>query len=175
MKREFLQSLTMGDQPLSKEIIDTIMAENGRDIQNVRSQFADYEQLKEKLAQAEGYEAAVQAAKEWEEKFHQAAAQHQQAMEELEFQKNLELAIFHAQGRNAKAITALLDVDALKSCENQQTALAEAMQTLKRDCSYLFRTETPPPYARGTGAAAPDVHKSPATLAGALLERFERK
>lgn len=175
MKREFLQNLTIGDQPLSKEIIDTIMAENGRDIQNVRSQFADYEQLKQQLAQAEGYESAMQAAKDWEEKFHQAAAQHQQALEALEFQKNLELAIFHAQGRNAKAITALLDVDAIKSCEDPQTALEEAMQALKRDCGYLFRTETPPPYAKGTGAASPDIHKGPATLAGALLEKFERK
>ncbi len=175
MKREFLQNLMMGDQPLSKEVIDTIMAENGRDIQNVRSQFADYEQLKQQLAQAQSYREAAETANSWEEKFHQAQSEHQKAMAELEFQKNLELAIFRTQGRNAKAIAALLDVDAIKACENQAAALEEAMQDLKRDCGYLFRTETPPPYARGTGAAAPDINRSPATLAGALLEKFERK
>lgn len=29
MKREFLQNLKVGDQPLSKEVIDAILAENG--------------------------------------------------------------------------------------------------------------------------------------------------
>lgn len=33
MKREFLQNFKVGDQPLTKEIIDAIMAENGRDVE----------------------------------------------------------------------------------------------------------------------------------------------
>ena len=33
MKREFLQDLKVGDQSLPKEVIDAIMAENGRDIE----------------------------------------------------------------------------------------------------------------------------------------------
>ena len=33
MKREFLQNFKIGDQPLTKEIIDAIMEENGRDIE----------------------------------------------------------------------------------------------------------------------------------------------
>lgn len=37
MKREFLQNLKIGDAPLSKEIIDAIMEENGRDIEAARS------------------------------------------------------------------------------------------------------------------------------------------
>ena len=32
MKREFLQNFRVGEQPLSKEIIDAIMEENGKDI-----------------------------------------------------------------------------------------------------------------------------------------------
>ncbi len=31
MKREFLENLKIGDQALGKDLIDTIMAENGRD------------------------------------------------------------------------------------------------------------------------------------------------
>lgn len=34
MKREFLQNLKVGDQALPKEVIDAIMAENGRDIED---------------------------------------------------------------------------------------------------------------------------------------------
>ena len=159
MKREFLQGLQVGDVPLTKEVIDAIMAENGRDIEAVKARYADAENV----------------AGAWEEKYNQALADHRQQLQDVVFGHNLEKAILAANGRNAKAISALLDVDALKSSENQQTALEEALQNLKRECSYLFQTETPPPYARGTGAMAPEVHKSPATLAGALLEKFERK
>lgn len=37
MKREFLQNLKVGDQPLPKEVIDAIMAENGRDIERAKA------------------------------------------------------------------------------------------------------------------------------------------
>ena len=175
MKREFLQGFEVEGKPLPKEVIDAIMAENGRDIQNVKTHYSDYEALKEQLAQAEGAAEAVQAAKDWEEKYNQAVDTHRREMSDIVFGHNLEKAILAAKGRNAKAITALLDVENLKTSENQQTALEEALQNLKQDCAYLFQTETPPPYARGTGAAAPEENRSPATLAGALLEKFERK
>ena len=175
MKREFLQGLLVGDLPLSKAVIDAIMAENGRDIESIKARYSDYEALKEQLARQEGAEEAQKMARDWEEKYNQAVDAHRKEMEETVFGHNLEKAIFAARGRNAKAITALLDVDTLKSCENQQTALEEALQNLKQECGYLFQTEVPPPYARGTGAAVPETHKSPATLAGALLEKFERK
>ena len=175
MKREFLQGLLVGDMPLSKEVIDAIMAENGRDIESIKARYSDYEALKEQLARQEGAEEAQKMARDWEEKYNQAVESHRKEIEETVFGHNLEKAILAARGRNAKAITALLDVDTLKSCENQQTALEEALQSLKQECGYLFQTEVPPPYARGTGAAVPETHKSPATLAGALLEKFERK
>ena len=159
MKREFLQGLQVGDVPLTKEVIDAIMAENGRDIEAVKARYADSENV----------------AGAWEEKYNQALADHRQELSDVIFGHNLEKAVIAANGRNAKAITALLDVEALKLSENQQTDLEQALQTLKQECSYLFHTETPPPYARGTGAMVPEAHKGPATLAGALLEKFERK
>ncbi len=175
MKREFLQGLLVGDMPLPKEVIDAIMAENGRDIQNVKSHYADYEDLKAQLAGVQEAAEAAESAKQWEERYNQAVEVHRQEMDALVFGHNLEKAIASARGRNAKAITALLDVEAIKTSENQQTALEEALQELKKDCGYLFQAETPPPYARGTGAILPEENRSPATLAGALLEKFERK
>ncbi len=166
MKREFLQSLQVGETPLPKEIIDAIMAENGRDIEAVKSRYADYEDLKQ---------GESQVAKQWQEKYDQAVETHRKELEEAVFGHNLEKAILAAQGRNSKAITALLDIDGIKASENQTQALEEALQALKQECDYLFRSQNPPPYARGTGAAAPETHKGPATLAGALLEKFERK
>ena len=149
MKREFLQNLRVGDQPLSKEVIDAIMEENGKDIQ---------------------------ASKHWQEKYNQAAEQHQKELAELAFSGALNGAIVQARGRNAKAITALLDVEALKESEDQQTAIEQALEALKKDNGYLFEAdETPPPYARGTGAQMGAEMSGPATLAGALREKYERK
>ena len=50
MKREFLQEFKVGDTSLPKEVIDAIMAENGRDIQKVKANFADYEEIKTELS-----------------------------------------------------------------------------------------------------------------------------
>ena len=96
-------------------------------------------------------------------------------MSDLIFSHNLEKAILSAKGRNAKAITALLDIETLKSSENQTADLENALQNLKQECSYLFLSETPPPYAWGTGAKDQHDHNAPDTLAGALKEKFERK
>ena len=175
MKREFLQGLQVEGAPLPKEIIDAIMAENGRDIENIKGHYSDYEELKERLSQAEEAAQAAEAAKAYEERYNQAVETHRREMSDLIFSHNLEKAILAQKGRNAKAITALLDVETLKSSENQQTDLEEALRDLKQEHAYLFQSDNPPPYARGTGAAAPTENKSPATLAGALLEKFERK
>ena len=45
MKREFLQGLQVEGSPLPKEVIDAIMAENGRDIEAVKARFADAENV----------------------------------------------------------------------------------------------------------------------------------
>ena len=175
MKREFLQELKVNGESLPKSVIDAIMAENGRDIENIKSHYSDYEELKERLSQAEDAAEAAEAAKAYEERYNQAVETHRREMSDLIFSHNLEKAILAQKGRNAKAITALLDVETLKSSENQQTDLEEALRNLKQEHRYLFQSDNPPPYARGTGAAAPTENKSPATLAGALLEKFERK
>ena len=149
MKREFLQNLKVGDQPLSKEVIDAIMEENGKDIEGM---------------------------KHWQEKYNQAVTQHQQQMAELTFGNALSQAIAQAKGRSEKAITALLDVEALKESEDQPKAIAQALENLKKESGYLFdEAQTPPPYARGTGAPSGAEENSPATLAGALRQKYERK
>ena len=46
MKTEFLQNFKVGDQALTKEIIDEILAENGRDIEAAKKPFVDYQSIK---------------------------------------------------------------------------------------------------------------------------------
>lgn len=87
MKREFLQNFKVGDQPLTKEIIDAILDENSRDIGAAKAEHADYDTIKTQLSEAQktikGFqdqgadiEAVRKSAKEWEDKYNQAIADH---------------------------------------------------------------------------------------------------
>lgn len=160
MKREFLQSLRVGDQPLPKEAVDAIMAENGRDIEAAK-------------VRPEELETLTQNIRDWEEKYRLAQENHQKEIQKIRFSHDLSAAITKAGGRNEKAISALLDIPTLEAAEDS-SALEKALAGVKKECPYLFREEaTPPAYARFTGASAGDNHY-PATLAGALREKFER-
>ena len=134
MKREFLQAL----MEMPKEVVDAIMAENGRDIQQLRT-----------------------SCQEWEQKYH--AARLDSAVGQ---------AIAKARGRNQKAITALIDLQALQQAEDLQAAAQQAVETVKRECGYLF--DTLPGFAPGTGAVQLGAEEEPQTLAGALKEKFAR-
>ena len=92
MKREFLQSIRIGEEGLPKEVIDAIMAENGKDIQAA----------KEMLFEGK-------SAKQWKESYDMAVESHKKELDTLHFQKLLDSAIIQVKGKNAKAITALLD------------------------------------------------------------------
>lgn len=169
MKREFLQNLKSGGEALSKEVIDAIMAENGRDIEAAKSQFADYDTVKQQLSEAQktiksfqdggqDVETLRQQAKDWETKYNDAIAEAQRQAAEMEFQGNLKEAITSAKGRNAKAIAALLDMGALRASKDQSKDIKSALEQLKKDNGYLFENdETPPPYSAGTGTGTGGV------------------
>lgn len=147
MKREFLQSLKVGEEALPKEVIDAIMAENGKDIQS-----------------------AKQAGQDWEEKYNRAVEDHTRQVKALHLQNALQTAVTKAGGRNLKAISALLDLESLEKEEALPAALDQALEQCKQEHSYLFY-QTAMPYARGTGTAMPD--SAPTSLADALRRRNE--
>jgi len=171
MKREFLQNIKLGDAPLSKEVIDAIMEENGRDIEAAKKPFADYDTVKQQLTDAnkaiEGLKAmdvdgVKKAADEWKAKFEQAERDHAAKLADMEFDGLLSGAVTSAKGKNAKAIRALLDVDALKGSKNQSEDIKTALEALKKDSGYLFESDqTPPPYAPGTGKPTPATKYTP--------------
>lgn len=163
MKREFLQNLKVGDQPLIKEVIDAIMAENGRDIEAAKRPFADYDHLKEQLDEAQrtiqGFQdqdidGIRRSAKDWEEKYNQAVKDHEAKLADMAFDRKIEEAITVAKGRSVKAILGELGTEKvaeLRNSKNQEADIAAALEELKKDSGYLFDTQTPPPYASGTG------------------------
>ena len=184
MKREFLQNFKVGEQALPKEIIDAIMEENGRDIESAKKPFADYESLKEQLKAAKDGLAAFKDVDvdklqgKISELTGQLAGKDKQWQEKLDgmaFDGRIKDAITAAKGRNAKAIAALLDTDALRTSKNQETDIKAALDALKKDNGYLFETETPPPYASGTGTQGTERGHEPMTLSGALHAKYDAK
>ena len=189
MKREFLQNLKVGEEALPKEVIDAIMDENGRDIEKAKTDavkpYADYEDTKKDLAtanatikqlqqQQDGQMVDGKTAQQWKEAHDKLVTDHKSELDGIKFQNVLDTAITAAKGRNAKAITAMLDVEALRGSEDQQKAINAALEALKKESGYLFDTEgTPPPYSAGAGAG--NGGNPPAltsSLAGALREKF---
>ena len=147
MKREFLQNLMEG---MPKEVVDAIMEEHGKSLQQ-----------------------AKQSAKDWEEKFTQAEEAHKNQLAQMEFRNLLGQAIRSAGGRNEKAITALLDLDAIQASQDQKEAVQAAVAAVKAENTYLFRSQLPL-YAVGTGTTQPAPAK-PESLAEALKEKFLRR
>ena len=182
MKRDFLQNFKVGDQPLPKEIIDEIMAENGRDIEAAKKPFADYDSIKEQLQTAkdglkafEGVDIAQLQSKvtELQGKLDAKDTEWQGKLADMEFDHALESAITGAKGKSVKAIRAMLDVDTLKGSKNQEADIKAALESLKKDSGYLFDDgKVPPPYAGGTGTGNPNHTGEPMSLAGALREKY---
>ena len=182
MKRDFLQNFKVGDQPLPKEIIDEIMAENGRDIEAAKKPFADYDSIKEQLQTAkdglkafEGVDIAQLQSKvtELQGKLDAKDTEWQGKLADMEFDHALESAITGAKGKSVKAIRAMLDVDTLKGSKNQEADIKAALESLKKDSGYLFDDgQIPPPYAGGTGTGNPNQTGEPMSLAGALREKY---
>ena len=140
MKREFLTGL----MELPKEVVDAIMAENGRDIQ-----------------------AAKETAEQWRSRYEQAVQEHGKELAKRDFDAKLQQQILRQGGRNHKAITALLDLQSLENAD--ESVIAQAVEQVKQECAYLFCL--PAGFASGTGAVQPEERKS-ASLADALKEKF---
>jgi hypothetical protein len=164
MKRDFLANFKIGDQALSKEAIDAIMAENGRDIEAAKKDAvglrAQLKEAQDGLKAFEGVDVDKLTGKieALTAKLDAQAKKHEAELSNLKFDHALADAITAAHGRNARAISALLDVDKLRQSTDQTKDIAAAIDSLKESDSYLFDDnqgkQTPPPFAAGAGTAA---------------------
>ena len=129
---------------------------------------ADYDKQKQKLTQTqESLQTAQEGLKKFEgvdpaelqgriskltKELADKDTAHAAELADRDFQSLLDGAITEKHGRSAKAIKALLDVDALKDSKNQEQDIKAALDALAKDSGYLFESEgTPPPYAGGAG------------------------
>lgn len=77
--------------------------------------------------------------------------EHQKQLDDRDFEDILKDSISQAKGRNAKAITALLDVENLKQSKNQKEDVAAALKALSEheDSKMLFGEPEPKPVGNG--------------------------
>lgn len=173
MKTEFLKSLN-----LSQEVIDKIMAENGKDIavEQKKAEKAIQERDSYKL-KAESLETQVndanteiqkfkdmdidgikKAADDWKETAEKAKADADKQISQMKFDYALSAALTGAKAKNAKAVKALLDMDGLKFNDGKIVGLDEQLAQIKTDNDYLFESDEPAPeFVKGTNGGSGSV------------------
>lgn len=81
---------------------------------------------------------------------------YEKQISDMKFSTALEAAISSAGGRNAKAISALLDVEKLKASKDQSADIKAALEACQKDNAYLFGADEPINTPVGpTGGAGP--------------------
>lgn len=87
-------------------------------------------------------------------------AEYKERMADRDFNELIQKSIGDVNGRNAKAITALLDLEALKASKNQKEDVAAALKALSEaeDSKMLFGEPEPNPV--GTGNIIGQVRKT---------------
>lgn len=80
---------------------------------------------------------------------------HKQWVADRDFSDAIEKAITAAGGKNAKAITGILDIEALKASKNQEADIKAALEAIKESDEYLFESGGPVPrIVGGTGGGS---------------------
>ncbi|MEF9976544.1 MAG: phage scaffolding protein [Oscillospiraceae bacterium] len=114
------------------------------------------------------------AADDWKLKAEQAEKDATAKIADMQFSNLINGAIGTAKGKNAKAIMALLDIDALKESKNQAEDIKLAIDSVAKENEYMFDSgELPPPLAAGTGTASfygNDEMSAVRTAAGLIKE-----
>ncbi len=173
MKTEFLKSLN-----LSQEVIDKIMAENGKDIAVEQKKVEKIIQERDSYKlKAESLETQVndanteiqkfkdmdidgikKAADDWKETAEKAKADADKQISQMKFDYALSAALTGAKAKNAKAVKALLDMDGLKFNDGKIVGLDEQLAQIKADNDYLFESDEPAPeFVKGTNGGSGSV------------------
>ena len=98
------------------------------------------------------FDAITRERDEWKTKHDQLVSDHQREKDEQEFNDSLTAAIGEAKGKNAKAISALLDLDTLRGSKNRNKDIKAALDTLRTENGYLFEDNGGKAYFDKNGA-----------------------
>jgi len=84
------------------------------------------------------FDAITKERDEWKRKHEEQEAAHKKEQEEREFNDALSAAISESKARNTKAVTALLDVEKLRTSRNLDKDIKSALDALRVENGYLF-------------------------------------
>lgn len=157
MKREFVEKLLKENGvESSKELVDAILDENGKDIEALKKEVetltADRDNYKGQLDEAtksldkfkdvkpEELTAEIEKLKKTIE---DKDTEHAAKIADMEFNSAIEKAITESGAKNAKAVKALLDIETLKGSKNQKDDIKTALEAVKKDNDYMFGSDEP--------------------------------
>ena len=176
---KILESVELSDE--IKTGIITAVKENYKPIADwqkqkdkVDSLSASLEEAKESLKSFEGVnvEELNKKIEDLNKQIAKNESEYEAKIADRDFNDLLKSAITEANGKNVKAITALLDVDALKTSSNQKEDMAKALKALAEaeDSKMLFGAPEAQPV--GTGSPIGTI-KNSARLSNTLDEIYK--
>lgn len=137
---------TMSDYEKQKDALDNA----GEKLKTAEETMAD---LKEKLEAYKDVDVSglKQQIEDLTEDMKKKDEEHQRQLSDRDFEDLLKDSINQAKGKNAKAITALLDLEILKNSKNQKEDVAAALKALseQEDSKMLFGEPDPKPVGNG--------------------------
>ena len=144
MKREYLKSLE-----LSEEIIDKIMDENGKDVEAVKNKYADYDnikvQLKEANKQIENFknmdiDKIKKAADDWKKKFDKSEQTHKEQIDKLKKETAIKTAIAD-KAQDIDIVAKLFDMDKITVDEDGKVSgVDKELTAMQESKKFLFKT-----------------------------------
>ncbi|TQI68997.1 phage scaffolding protein [Clostridium sp. KNHs216] len=162
MERKFLKDLGIAD-----EAIEKIMAENGKDINELKSaseaskttladlqkQIGDRDKQLETLKKSSGdNEDLKKQITDLQAANKTAKSEYEANLKKVTLDSKIESALLGAQAKNTKAARALLDESKISLDGENVLGLNEQLEQLKKDASYLFgeaQSQNPPPPVGG--------------------------
>lgn len=156
MKSDFLRNLGITDQ----SVIDSIMAENGKDVNSAKGknteleakvtelegQLADRDtQLKTLKESVKDNEKLTAKITELETSNNEAKTAYENKIAEIQKSHAIESGVRDAKAKNIKAVMALLDMDKITYKEGKLDGLSNQLDTLTKgeDTSFLFGESKP--------------------------------
>ncbi|EAC3296745.1 phage scaffolding protein [Listeria monocytogenes] len=152
MQREYLKGLGLED-----EVINKVMAENGKDITAAKQQLSEVEAerdgFKSQLTQRDKdiddlkkdsgtSEELKKQIEDLQQKNKDLESDYQSEIAETKKNSAIELALASAKAKNSKAVRALLDNDKLELTKEGLKGLDEQLEALQESDAYLFAQES---------------------------------
>ena len=147
MERKFLENLG-----IDKEIINQIMAEYGKNIQDLQKKISDFQEENQQLKNDNSTyqefkdikpDEIQQTINDLKNQIQENENKYKQDLADRDFNSFIDNGLNESKARDVRAVKALLDIDSLKNSKNQNEDFKKAIEDLKKNKSFLFESNEP--------------------------------